>query len=386
MASPSFQRLGTSIDVPNVQALAASIANPADVPPRYVRPEAKADRVVSDGHSELPVIDFSRLLHHRFSREESAKLHHACADWGFFQLINHGVPDQVMEKMKADIVEFFKLPLEEKKAFARLPNSLEGYGQAFVVSDDQQLDWADMLTLITRPLQSRNIDLWPAQPLTFRDSLSWYAMELKSVAGTLLEVMAKNLGVAPEEFSTIFQDQTQAVRINYYPPCPRADEVLGLSPHTDGSGLTLLLQVNDVEGLQIRKGGNWFLVKQLPGALIANIGDIIEVLVFVSGVCALACFARWRPRAFNVWERPLTYRTSKLLQLPSQTRLTSLLDTSGRKPRLIASLATATASFRSSISPGSSITVSLGKSLLSSTMPVQTGASSRSVDLRIETV
>uniref|UniRef100_A0A804L437 Fe2OG dioxygenase domain-containing protein n=1 Tax=Musa acuminata subsp. malaccensis TaxID=214687 RepID=A0A804L437_MUSAM len=278
MAKPSFQRLGTSIDVPNVQALAASIANPADVPPRYVRTEAKADPVVSDGDSELPVIDFSRLLHHRFSKEEYAKLHHACADWGFFQLINHGVPDQVMEKIKADIVEFFKLPLEEKKAFAQLPNSLEGYGQAFVMSDDQKLDWADMLSLITRPLHSRNIDLWPAQPLTFRDSLSCYSMELKSVAGTLLEVMAKNLGVAPEEFSSIFQDQTQAVRFNYYPPCPRADEVLGLSPHTDGSGLTLLLQVNDVEGLHIRKRGNWFPVKPLPGALIANIGDIIEIL------------------------------------------------------------------------------------------------------------
>ncbi|URD81779.1 S-norcoclaurine synthase 1 [Musa troglodytarum] len=252
MAKPSFQRLGTSIDVPNVQALAASIANPADVPPRYVRPEAKADPVVSDGDSELPVIDFSRLLHRGFSREESAKLHHACADWGFFQLINHGVPDQAMEKMKADI-----------KASAQLPNSLEGYGQVFVVSDDQVLDWADMMYLITRPLQSRNIDLWPAQPLTFRDSLSCYSMELKSVAGTLLEVMAKNLGVAPEEFSTIFQDEPQGVRINYYPPCPRADEVLGLSPHTDGSGLTLLLQVTDVEGLQIRKGGNWFPEERL---------------------------------------------------------------------------------------------------------------------------
>nr|XP_009387721.2 PREDICTED: S-norcoclaurine synthase 1-like [Musa acuminata subsp. malaccensis] len=275
MAKPSFQCLGTSIDVPNVQTLAASIANPADVPPRYVRPEAKADPVVSDGDSELPVIDFSRLLHHRFSKEDSTTPR---ADWGFFQLINHGVPDQAMEKMKADIVEVFKLPLEEKKAFAQLPNSLEGYGQAFVVSDDQQLDWADMLYLVTRPLQSRNIDLWPAQPPTFRDSLSCYSMELKGVAGTLLEVMAKNLGVAPEEFSTIFQDQPQGVRINYYPPCPRADEVLGLSPHTDGSGLTLLLQVTDVEGLHIRKGGNWFPVKPLPGALIANIGDIIEIL------------------------------------------------------------------------------------------------------------
>ncbi|URD81783.1 S-norcoclaurine synthase 1 [Musa troglodytarum] len=255
MAKPSFQRLGTSIDVPNVQALAASIANPADVPPRYVRPEAKADPVVSDGDSELPVIDFSRLLHRGFSREESAKLHHACADWGFFQ-----------------------------KASAQLPNSLEGYGQVFVVSDDQVLDWADMMYLITRPLQSRNIDLWPAQPLTFRDSLSCYSMELKSVAGTLLEVMAKNLGVAPEEFSTIFQDEPQGVRINYYPPCPRADEVLGLSPHTDGSGLTLLLQVTDVEGLQIRKGGNWFPEERLSIATFHGpredlmIGPLAEIV------------------------------------------------------------------------------------------------------------
>ncbi|URD81778.1 S-norcoclaurine synthase 1 [Musa troglodytarum] len=241
MAKPSFQRLGTSIDVPNVQALAASIANPADVPPRYVRPEAKADPVVSDGDSELPVIDFSRLLHRGFSREESAKLHHACADWGFFQLINHGVPDQAMEKMKADI-----------KASAQLPNSLEGYGQVFVVSDDQVLDWADMMYLITRPLQSRNIDLWPAQPLTFRDSLSCYSMELKSVAGTLLEVMAKNLGVAPEEFSTIFQDEPQGV--------------------------------TDVEGLQIRKGGNWFPEERLSIATFHGpredlmIGPLAEIV------------------------------------------------------------------------------------------------------------
>ncbi|RWV89411.1 hypothetical protein GW17_00048439 [Ensete ventricosum] len=290
MVNPSVQRLGSSIDVPSVQSLAASIANPAHVPPRYVRPEAKADPVASDGESELPVIDFSRLLHHRFSREESTKLHHACADWGFFQVsrsTDRNLPDDAMEKMKADIVEFFKLPLEEKKAFAQLPNSLEGYGQAFVVSDDQKLDWADMLYLITRPHQSRNIDLWPAQPLTFRfisttSAVIYSAVQLrtylKSVAATLLELIAKNLGIAPEEFSTIFQDQPQGVRINYYPPCPRADEVLGLSPHTDGSGLTLLLQVNDVEGLHIKKGGNWFPVKPLPGALIANIGDIIERL------------------------------------------------------------------------------------------------------------
>ncbi|KAJ8511665.1 hypothetical protein OPV22_002099 [Ensete ventricosum] len=68
---------------------------------------------------------------------------------------------------------------------------------------------------------------------------------MKSVAATLLELMAKNLGVAPE-FSTIFQDRPQGV--------------------------------NDVERLHIKKGGKWFPVKPLPDARIANIGDIIEIL------------------------------------------------------------------------------------------------------------
>ncbi|WOL10195.1 hypothetical protein Cni_G18949 [Canna indica] len=90
--------------------------------------------------------------------------------------------------------------------------------------------------------------------------------------------MANNLGIKPEEFCNIFHDQPQGIRINYYPPCPKADEVLGLSPHTDGSGLTILLQVSNFQGLQIKNKEKWFPVKPLPGALIANIGDIIEML------------------------------------------------------------------------------------------------------------
>ncbi|WOL10196.1 hypothetical protein Cni_G18950 [Canna indica] len=61
------------------------------------------------------------------------------------QLINHGVPSEVIEKVKADIVEFFKLPLEDKVACGQIPSSIEGYGQALVVSNDQKLEWGDML-------------------------------------------------------------------------------------------------------------------------------------------------------------------------------------------------------------------------------------------------
>ena len=64
--------------------------------------------------------------------------------------------------------EFFKLPLEEKMEYAQLTNSIEGYGQAFVVSEDQKLDWGDMLFLIALPLARRNMRFWPANPPAFR--------------------------------------------------------------------------------------------------------------------------------------------------------------------------------------------------------------------------
>ena len=43
------------------------------------------------------------------------------------QLLNHGVAEEVIEKMKKDVQEFFMLPLEEKNAYTQLPNSIEGY-------------------------------------------------------------------------------------------------------------------------------------------------------------------------------------------------------------------------------------------------------------------
>lgn len=97
------------------------------------------------------------------------------------------------------------------------------------------------------------------------------------MAGCLLKFLAKNLGIKPGTISNIFKDQPQGMRINYYPPCPKADKVLGISSHTDATGLTLLLQVSDVQGLQIKKDGKWFPVDPLPGAFVVNIGDILEV-------------------------------------------------------------------------------------------------------------
>lgn len=85
------------------------------------------------------------------------------------QLINHGIPKEVIERIKIDMEEFFQLPLEKKKAYAQVPNNLEGYGrQTFVVSENESLDWTDSFFLVGLPVVERNMRFWPTDPASFR--------------------------------------------------------------------------------------------------------------------------------------------------------------------------------------------------------------------------
>ncbi|KAF9622544.1 hypothetical protein IFM89_032109 [Coptis chinensis] len=274
--------LGGSLPVDNVQALAGTELK--DVPDRYVRSELEYDNdvVSTDNDVEIPVIDLSRLLNQKSASDELAKFHSACLDWGFFQLMNHGVSEEVIEKMKVDMEDFFRLPLEEKKVYGQLPDSIEGYGQAFVKSDEQKLEWADMHLLITIPFKERNMRFWPNNPTSFRESVNKFSKDVQEVAMCLIGLMARNLGLESQVLTKPFENCIQSVRMNYYPPCRYSDKVLGLTPHSDASSLTLVLQVNQVNGLQIKKNGKWFPVKPILGAFVVNIVQIRHFRVWES--------------------------------------------------------------------------------------------------------
>ena len=111
-----------------------------------------------------------------------------------------------------------------------------------------------------------------------RDALEVYSVELRNLAMTILGLMAKALKMEENEMKELFEEGYQGMRMNCYPPCPQPDQVIGLAPHSDPSGLAILLQVNEMEGLQIRKDGMWIPIKPLPNAFIVNIGDILEVI------------------------------------------------------------------------------------------------------------
>ncbi|CAF2114943.1 unnamed protein product [Brassica napus] len=224
------------------------------VPPRYVQSGVVED---SDLLTEIPIIDMKQLC--SFTSMDSDS-----------ELVNHGVDPSFLDITKCEIQDFFNLPMEEKKKFWQQPNEMEGFGQAFVVSEDQKLDWADMFFFIVQPVELRKPHL---------DTLEMYSAQVKSIAKILIAKMGEALQIKPEETEDLFgDDMLQSMRMNYYPPCPEPHQVIGLTPHSDAVALTILLQVNEVEGLQIKKDGKWVSIKPLPNAFIVNVGDILEII------------------------------------------------------------------------------------------------------------
>jgi len=85
-------------------------------------------------------------------------------------MINHGVNTSLIENMKNGVEQFFNLPMEEKKKYWQTPNDMQGFGQLFVASDEQKLEWQDMFYINTLPLDSRHPHLIPSIPKPFRFS------------------------------------------------------------------------------------------------------------------------------------------------------------------------------------------------------------------------
>ncbi|KAL8515607.1 hypothetical protein ACS0TY_014340 [Phlomoides rotata] len=258
-------------------------AKSSQIPPRFIRDiteQLSLDKAIPFSDT-IPIIDLSKLFKGSkddFSHEIS-KLMTSCQEWGFFQVVNHGIDLELLEKMEKVAMEFFMMPLEEKQKYPMLPGTVQGYGQAFVFSEDQKLDWCNMFALGVEPHSIRNPKLWPSKPSDFSETVESYSREIRKVCKNLLKYIAITLKLKEDVFEEMFGVAVQAVRMNYYPACPRPDLVYGLSPHSDGSALTVLQQGRGSSvGLQILKDDDWVSVHPIPNALVINVGDTIEVL------------------------------------------------------------------------------------------------------------
>ncbi|XP_031386658.1 protein SRG1-like isoform X2 [Punica granatum] len=251
----------SSLPVPNVQEMVRE--NPLRVPERYLRTKEEiSESEPGYVNPMLPVLDLSLLVDG--NAQELDKLDLACKDWGFFQVVNHGAATEVMNMMRAAAIEFFKLPLEEKNKFAMPANDIQGYGHTNVETKDQKLDWSDTLVLAVYPERFRRPQFWPSTPPHFKKAMETYANEIRTVGDKLIGSLATVMGLNKDAMLKLHGELVQGLRLNYYPSCVKPNDVYGISPHSDATIVSILMQDSDTDGLQIRHEGHWVPIKPIP--------------------------------------------------------------------------------------------------------------------------
>ncbi|CAK9147660.1 unnamed protein product [Ilex paraguariensis] len=222
----------------------------------------------------IPVIDFSKL-----NGEERAKalaqIANGCEEWGFFQLVNHGISEELLQRVKKVCSDCYTMEREEgfkNSTPVKLLNEL-----VEKKSDDklENLDWEDVFLL-------SDDNEWPSKTPGFKETMAEYRAELKKLGEKVMEAMDENLGLPIGYIKKAFNgeeaDAFFGTKVSHYPPCPHPERINGLRAHTDAGGVILLFQDDEVSGLQILKDGQWIDVQPLSNAIVINTGDQIEVL------------------------------------------------------------------------------------------------------------
>ncbi|XP_058078959.1 1-aminocyclopropane-1-carboxylate oxidase-like [Magnolia sinica] len=228
----------------------------------------------------IPVIDLSKIDGPERA-ETMARIANGCEEWGFFQLVNHGIPMELLERVKKVCAECFKLEREERFKDSNAVHLLNGLLEG--KKDEaghrlENIDWEDVFTL-------QDDNEWPSEPVEFKVTMKEYRRELKKLAEKIMEIMDENLGLEKGYIKKAFSggDGLEhqpffGTKVSHYPPCPHPDRVIGLRAHTDAGGVILLFQDDKVGGLQILKDGQWINVQPLANAIVINTGDQIEAL------------------------------------------------------------------------------------------------------------
>ncbi|XP_075486222.1 jasmonate-induced oxygenase 2-like [Primulina tabacum] len=255
------------------------------IPDRYVKKPLERPGSVEPAPSEdnIPAIDMKDLYSEDASlrRRTALLIDSACREWGFFQVVNHGISHELMARTREVWYQFFHLPLEEKQKYANLPSTYEGYGSRLGVEKGMSLDWSDYFFLHYLPVGLRDQNKWPSLPVSCRELVGEYSREVVKLGGNLMKIFSTNLGLREGYLQDAFgaDDEIGAcLRTNYYPKCPQPDLTLGLSPHSDPGVMTLLFPDENVPGLQVRHDGKWVTVKPLPNAFIVNLADQLQIM------------------------------------------------------------------------------------------------------------
>ncbi|MBB5633059.1 isopenicillin N synthase-like dioxygenase [Cryobacterium mesophilum] len=215
---------------------------------------------------------------------------------GFFQIIDHGVPDDVADRCWNVSHSFFDLPLEAKLSVERPQGGLYGYFPMLAESLAQSRDGmapGDLKESFNMgpgvvtghtPVDETEAGLfspnrWPAAMPELKPSWEDYYREMSALANRLMAMFAHGLDLPGDFFADKIDRSPSALRAINYPEqdAPPADGQLRAGAHTDYGTLTILRQELGRAGLQVRDdhSDSWVDIPPTAGAFVINIGDLM---------------------------------------------------------------------------------------------------------------
>ncbi|XP_072983841.1 leucoanthocyanidin dioxygenase-like [Typha latifolia] len=263
------------------------------IPTEYVRPEAER-KDLGDAFEEvkksaerglqIPVVDLKG-----FDSDDEAvraacveEVKKAATEWGVMHILNHGIPIDLIEKVRRVGKEFFDLPIEQKEMYAndQSTGKIQGYGSKLANNACGRLEWQDYFFHLIYPQEKSDMSIWPKDPADYVEVTEEFGKQLRVVVSKMLSMLSIGLGLEKERLEMELggqEDLLLQLKINYYPRCPQPDLALGVEAHTDISSLSFILH-NMVPGLQVYYGGRWITAKCVPDSMIVHVGDTLEIL------------------------------------------------------------------------------------------------------------
>ncbi|KAK1356696.1 hyoscyamine 6-dioxygenase-like [Heracleum sosnowskyi] len=238
-----------------------------NVPTNYAFPEKDRPGELPPVCLTLPVIDLGNAT----DADLVNQILKASQEFGFFQVINHGVSDKLLGDTSNVFKDFFEIPVKDNSNSSGKSNWI--YVSSTSFDRDGVHLWRENIKHPCNPLKDC-MQQWPENPIGYRDVVSIYLSEISKLGTMILDLICKGLGLEVGYFNRL--GEVELLSANSYPPCPDPSLTLGLLRHHDPSIITILYQGN-VPGLQVMKDRNWITVGAMPNAFVVNIGNQLEI-------------------------------------------------------------------------------------------------------------
>ncbi|KAL4563065.1 hypothetical protein LXL04_027096 [Taraxacum kok-saghyz] len=249
------------------------------VPCRYIQPpHQRIHKQKSSSTPETTTIDLSQLDGPNHDQVIKA-IAHAAETLGFFQVVNHGVPLELLDSLKESAHRFFSQPTE-KKAVYQKDTSFVRYGTSFLPEIEETWEWKDYVGMLYTN-DADALEFWPKE---CKEVALEYIRTSKEMVKRILQGLIANLGVKVDDLALDTFMGDRKVHMNFYPACPNPELTVGVGRHSDWDTLTVLLQ-DHVGGLYMKndEGSSpeheeWIEIPPIHGALIINVGDALQIM------------------------------------------------------------------------------------------------------------